>query len=138
VEGLSLARSIDGPDPERETVFAEAYTPDTLLALMENMDPAAIDTFRCRLMRRAVYRGRYKLITVGDEPDELFDVVDDPGETRNLLDTYPDEATQLESILTTFVEQARERRPGNWEASRQLSLDDEALVDRLRALGYLE
>ncbi len=138
VEGLSLTRSIDGPDPERETVFAEAYTPDTLLALMENMDPAAIDTFRCRAMRRAVYRGRYKLISVADEPDELFDVVDDPGETRNLLESNRGEAAQLESILSNFVEQAQQRRPGNWEASRQVSLDDEALVDRLRALGYLE
>ncbi len=138
VEGLSLTRSIDGPDPEREIVFAEAYTPDTLLALMENMDPAAIDTFRCRSMRRAVFRERYKLITVDDKPDELFDVVDDPGETRNLLESHLDEAAQLESILTNFVEQAQARRPSNWEASRQFSLDNEAVVDRLRALGYLE
>jgi arylsulfatase A-like enzyme len=138
VEGLSLARSVDGPDLERETVFAEAYVPDTLVALMESQDPAAIDTFRCRSMRRAVYQGRYKLIMVGDEPDELFDMVDDPNETRNLLAEQPDEAAQLHNILTTFVEQAQERRPANWEASRQLSLDDQALTDRLRALGYLE
>jgi uncharacterized sulfatase len=138
VEGLSLTRSVDGPDPEQETVFAEAYTPDTLLALMENMDPAAIDTFRCRAMRRAVYRGRYKLIMVDDKPDELFDVVADPGETHNLLDTHHGQAAQLESVLTGLVEKAQGRRPGNWEASRQLSLDNEALVDRLRALGYME
>jgi len=139
VEGLSLVRSIDGPDPERETVFAEAYTPDTLLALMESQDPSAIETFRCRSMRRAVYRGRYKLITVADEPDELFDVVDDPGETRNLLDQQPNEAAQLQNILANFVGQAQERRPANWKASRQLNLDDdEALTDRLRALGYIE
>jgi arylsulfatase A-like enzyme len=138
VEGLSLARSIDGADPECETVFAEAYTPDTLLALMENMDPAAIDTFRCRFMRRAVYRDRYKLITVGDKPDELFDVLDDPNETRNLLDNHHGEATQLESILNIFLEQAQERRPSNWEASHRLELDDQAVADRLRALGYIE
>ncbi len=138
VEGLSLARSVAGLDPEDETVFTEAYTPDTLLALMENMDPAAIDTFRCRLMRRAVYQGRYKLITVGDRPDELFNVIDDPGETRNLLDQRHRKASELEHILHIFVEQAEKRRPGNWEASRQLALDDEALVDRLRSLGYIE
>ncbi len=138
VEGLSLTRSVDGPDPERETVFAEAYTPDTLLTLMENQDPAAIDTFRCRSMRRSAYRGRYKLITVGDEPDELFDVVNDPAETRNLLDEHLDEAVQLKNILNTFVEQAQQRRPANWEASHQLNLDDEALTERLRALGYIE
>jgi uncharacterized sulfatase len=138
VEGLSLTRSIEGTDPERETVFAEAYTPDTLVSLMESMNPAAIDTFRCRSMRRAVFRGRYKLITVDDEPDELFDVVSDPGETRNLIDGHSGEAAQLQDILNTFVEQATERRPGNWEASRQLDLDDESLARRLRALGYIE
>lgn len=139
VEGLSLTRSLDGPDPERETVFAEAYTPDTLLTLMENIDPAAIDTFRCRSMRRAVYRGRYKLLAVGDEPDELFDLIDDPGETRNLLDEHPHEVAQLRNILTNFVQQAQGRRPDNQEASHHLSLeDDEALTNRLRALGYME
>jgi arylsulfatase A-like enzyme len=139
VEELSLARSIDGPDPERETVFAEAYTPDTLLALMESQDPAAIDTFRCRSMRRAVYRGRHKMIAVGQDPDELFDVIDDPDETHNLLDEHPGEVAQLQNILNTFVEQAEERRPDNWEQARQVSLeDDEALARRLRALGYIE
>jgi len=138
VERLSLARSVNGVDLGSEPVFAEAYTPSTLLVLMENMNRAAIDTFRCRSMRRAVYRERYKLITVDDEPDELFDVVDDPGETRNVLDSYPGEAGQLRSMLNTFVQQAEERRPKNWEVSRQLRLDDEALTDRLRALGYME
>jgi len=138
VEGLSLTRSIDGPDPEDGVVFAEAYTPDTLLSLMESMNRDAIDTFRCRMMRRAIYRGKRKLITVGDKPDELFDVVDDPGEIRNLLGENPDEVAELETVLTTFVQQSEERRPGNWEYSRQLNIDDEALADRLRALGYIE
>ena len=65
---MSLARALNGTDPEDGVVFTEAYTPDTLIALMENEDPAAIDRFRCRSMRRAVYQGDYKLITVGDKP----------------------------------------------------------------------
>lgn len=138
VKELSLTRTVDGPDPEQGMVFAEAYTPDTLLALMESMNPDAINTFRCRSMRRAVYLGRRKLITVGEKPDELFDVFDDPGETRNLLNENLKEVTQLESALSAFVQQAQERRPGNWEASHQLSLDNKAVADRLRALGYLE
>ena len=138
VKGLTLTRSLDGADQEGETVFAEAYTPSTLLALMENMDRAAINTFRCRSMRRAVYQGPYKLISVDDTPDELFDVVDDPGETHNLLDDRVGQVAQLQSVLAAFVQQAHERRPKNWEAARQLSLDDAALADRLRALGYIE
>jgi uncharacterized sulfatase len=139
VQHLSLTRTLAGPDPEDEAVFAEAYVPDTLVALMENMDPSAIDAFRCRLMRRAVFRGRYKLITVGDRPDELFDVVDDPDETRNLRTERPQQVSELHKVLTSFVAQAEARRPGNWDAGRQAkNLDDEALAERLRALGYME
>lgn len=147
VERLSLTQSLDGHssvDVERENgavegvIFAEAYAPDTLLALMENQNRDAIETFRCRSMRRAAYRGRYKLITVDDEPDELFDVVDDPSETRNLLAEQPGPATQLQNALTAFVQESEARRPANWEKARKLSLDDEEITERLRALGYIE
>jgi arylsulfatase A-like enzyme len=106
--------------------------------LMKNRDDDAIEVFRCRFMRRAAYRDRYKLITVGDEPDELFDVLADPGETKNLIDEHPDQVADLANALTRFAQRAEERRPANWEAARQLSLEDDALADRLRALGYLE
>lgn len=137
VEGLSLTQAINGSGAGG-FVFAEAYTPDTLLTLMENESPAAIDTFRCRSMRRAAYEGRYKLITVGDEPDELFDVIDDPGETRNLASEYPDRVGRLEDALSGFVNDAEARRPANWASARRLSLDNEEVSERLRALGYIE
>jgi uncharacterized sulfatase len=135
---LSLTRSLDKGTYQEEAVFAEAYTPDTLLALMENESPAAIETFRCRSMRRAAYEGRHKLITVGDVPDELFDVIDDPGETQNLLVEHPGKVARLRNALTTFAEDAEARRPANWEARRKISLDDAEISKRLRALGYIE
>ncbi len=138
VEALTLTHTLNGSAPQEATVFAEAYTPDTLLALMENESPAAIDVFRCRSMRRAACEGRHKLITVGDEPDELFDVIDDPGETNNLLAEHPGRVSQLHSALNSFVRDAEARRPANWESARQVSLDDEEVSERLRALGYIE
>ncbi len=140
VEGLSLARTVEGKHPDGEYVFAEAYTPDTLLTQMEqHADTQAIERFRCRSMRRAAYRDNFKLITVADEPDELFDVVADPGETVNLIDQFPEKASELNGALTNFIAQAEKRRPENWEASERLDLgDDEELTERLRALGYLD
>lgn len=147
VEHLSLTQCLNGSSPVdveqangavEDVVFAEAYAPDTLLALMENQNPDAIETFRCRSMRRAAYRDRYKLITVDDEPDELFDVLDDPSETRNLLAEQPDQAAQLQNVLSAFVQESEARRPANWEKARQVSLDDEEIAERLRALGYIE
>jgi uncharacterized sulfatase len=138
VETLTLRRALNGSAPEEKTVYAEAYTPDTLLALMENENSAAIDTYRCRSMRRAAYHGQHKLITVGDEPDELFNVIDDPGETKNLLHEHLARASELQNALTGFVREAESRRPANWESARRVSLDDEQISERLRALGYLE
>jgi uncharacterized sulfatase len=138
VEGLSLTQALDRRLGQEEIVFAEAYTPDTLLALMTSEDPTAIDAFRCRSMRRAVYEGRHKLITVGAEPDELFDVIDDPGETRNLLAEYPEKVARLSTALTAFAKDAAARRPADWRAARRLTLEDEEISERLRALGYIE
>ena len=138
VEDLTLTQTLNGSASPEETIVAEAYTPDTLLALMENEDPTAIDTFRCRSMRRAAYKGRHKLITVGNEPDELFDVIDDPGETSNLLTEHPDRVSELQNALISFIEDAKSRRPANWESTRRLSLEDEEISERLRALGYIE
>jgi len=138
VDELTLTRELNGSAPTESLVFAEAYTPATLLALMENENPSAIDTFRCRSMRRAAYSGRHKLITVAGEPDELFDVVADPGETKNLLHQLPDRAAELHQALGDFVKRAESGRSDNWESARKVDLDDGEIADRLRALGYIE
>jgi uncharacterized sulfatase len=138
VAGLSLGSVIDGDDPEADAVFTEAYTPHTLIALMENNDPEALETFRCRQMRRAAYRGQYKLITVGDEPDELFDVIADPGERDNLIDDQPGLVAELQEALETFQQAAEMRRPTQWQESRLRVEEDEVLLERLRGLGYID
>jgi len=138
VDGLTLSRCLDASSPQEEMVFAEAYTPDTLLALMESEDPSAIETFRCRSMRRAVYEGRHKLITVDGDPDELFDVIADPAERHSILAEHPHKVARLRGALEAFADDAAARRPAQWEAARNASLDDAAISQRLRSLGYLE
>ncbi len=139
VSALSLARAVNGsPDPELGTVFTEAYPPDTLLALMETNDPDAIDLFRCRLMRRAAYKNHHKLITVDDEPDELFDIFQDPGELHNLIEEQSSVEGQLNDLLADFIAGTQARRPATWHAER-LSLEENVdLAERLRGLGYIE
>ncbi|MFP4343243.1 MAG: sulfatase [Anaerolineales bacterium] len=136
VAGLSLAAALGADDPEGGLVFTEAFTPHTLLALMENEDPEAIDTYRCRFMRRAAYREAYKLIEVGDRPDELFDVTRDPGELDNLLERQPEVVHNLHGELERFVTEAEARRPAAVMGQVDLGVDD--IAERLRGLGYLE
>jgi arylsulfatase A-like enzyme len=137
IGGLSLASALNGSDLEKGIVFTEAYTPDTLITLMQNDDPEAIDRFRCRSMRRAAYRGPHKLITVGDEPDELFDVRRDPAELDNVIDREASTAKELHELLRHFVSEAKARRPEAWRSARLQIGDDEELAERLRGLGYL-
>lgn len=140
VASLSLRSALRGDedDIEGKGVLAEAYPPDTLIHLMEAQDPTAIDDFCYRAIRRAVYQGHHKLISVDDQPDELFDTAADPGETRNLLPEQPERAASLRALMGEMVEEAELRRPSTW-AHKQLRLqEDRALQDRLRGLGYIE
>jgi len=135
---MSLAQTLNGGDPEHGVVYTEAYTPKTLLALMEGESEEVIEAFRCHMMRRAIYDGTHKLISVGDEPDELFDLASDPAELKNLIGQEPDLATRLSRQLVVFQDDAKARRPANWE-QRRVELEDEAeIADRLRGLGYIE
>jgi uncharacterized sulfatase len=132
----SLARVLDGSDPDAGVVFAEAYTPKTLIALMEHNNREAIETYRCGRMRRAAYRADYKLITVGGEPDELFNVIDDPGELNNLIAKRPEVAFRLDGLLKEFVAKAKARRVANRTATPLSLEEDSEITKRLRRLGY--
>jgi arylsulfatase A-like enzyme len=138
VSALSLAEALNGSDPEAQAVFTEAYTPDTLIRLMQNEDPETIEFFRCNHMRRAIYRDDYKLINVGGVPDELFNVREDPGELHNLIDQEPKVVAELGARLETFFAEAEARRPADWEATRLRLEEDAELMERLRGLGYVE
>jgi len=137
VDRCSLARVLDGSDREAGIAFADAYPPKTLIALMEHTDREAIETYRCRLLRRAVYRGGYKLITVGGEPDELFDVRNDPGELKNLIAERPELALELNKLLKELVAKAETRRVANRETARLRLEENLVIAERLRRLGYI-
>jgi len=137
-EGLSLYNAVAETIPEPDHVFTEAYVPDTLITLMEAIDSGVDDGLRWRESRRAVYWDRYKLITVGGYPDELFDVIEDPDELVNLLEQSPDIVADLQKSLDGFMQAAESRRPENLEQQRLNLADDEELVERLRGLGYMD
>jgi len=138
VKSLSLRNVRADSVPEPDHVFAEAYVPDTLITLMEAIDAGADESMRWRESRRAVYWKNYKLITVGDSPDELFDVAEDPGELVNLLDQHPHTVSRLNDSLCEFARTAESRRPARFRRTRVDLEDDEELVERLRGLGYME
>jgi cytochrome c-type biogenesis protein CcmH/NrfG len=77
----------------------------------------------------AVRDARWKLIRA-PEP-ELYDLRDDPGETRNLFGAHSEETARLERELDAFLADEPPREEG---ASRQPTPEE---LERLRSLGYV-
>lgn len=57
----------------------------------------------------AIVDGRWKLLTRDGQPLELFDVVADPGETKNLLSAQPRLAQRLAGQICDFLAASRDR-----------------------------
>ncbi len=84
--------------------------------------------------QRAILDGRFKLILSDDGRRELYDLVTDPAERRDLIDTRPEVAQRL---FDAFAEW-EQHTPAYDTASRRTSpaLDSQTL-DALRSLGYI-
>jgi arylsulfatase A-like enzyme len=65
------------------------------------------------MFRGAIRKGNWKLIKVAILPGktELYDVVNDPGETRNVADQNPDVVRDLEARLLAY---ARQQKMSEW------------------------
>ncbi len=143
VHDLSLARAVEGRgrEPADEVVVSEAYPPLNFLNVMAMNNPEAIERFRVRKLRRAIYSDGHKLMTVDDRPDEFFDVQHDYEELTNLLNNpsgYENEVLRLEHALEEFAVMATAHRDGT-AAGREIDYShNPELLDRLRGLGYLE
>ena len=143
VADFSLTRAVGGLDaePRSEKVVTEAYPPMNFLNVMEVNHPAAVERFRVREIRRAIYSEKGKMITVGDQPDEFFDVHGDPFEKTNLLERpygYENEVLRLERELEEFITIQEARRDGTASAGRLDYSNNPELLERLRGLGYIE
>jgi arylsulfatase A-like enzyme len=81
----------------------------------------------------AVIQGGWKAIIGTRGAPELYDLTNDPGETRNLAETHTE---KLQELLDRLREKLASRKQAPRAGSEQpLSSDDES---RLRALGYIE
>lgn len=86
------------------------------------------------LTRRAVVFAGYKYIRSSDGNDELFDLINDPRESRNLLASSPPQLGQGRSLMDYFLETFPEAKV---EVDPDQPLDPEH-ERKLRALGYIQ
>jgi arylsulfatase A-like enzyme len=82
----------------------------------------------------AIRRGRWKLIhDRRRDLWELYDLVDDPGELRDVSAELPEEAEALRAELTRWAVTVRSDRPPPPQPR-----SDDTIVENLRALGYVD
>jgi arylsulfatase A-like enzyme len=139
IRPLSLRQSLNGHAQAHDWVWTEAYPPLTLVRLIESRNPEAVESHRCLAVRRAIYDGTQKLVTVDETAAELYDVEVDPSEALNRIDADPETAQRLDQQLQHMLASARSRQAAGLSAPGQFKLDDSRRVsERLRRLGYIE
>ena len=135
VNGLTLHRATNcKPDTENGLVFAEAIPPQTFLSVLRHRNPTAIERLQLTQPRRGVYHDAYKLATVDQTVEGLFNVADDPAEVTNIARNHTDLTGQLQAEIDAFIHTAESQRV---DGASFAGMDD-AMKDNLRALGYLE
>ncbi len=93
----------------------------------ESLEPGWPDALRRELA--AVMIGSQKLIRSTNEPDNVYDLTADPGETRPLAAPDPEQLHRSEEI---FIERNKSLVEG-----LSANPDDKNLLDKLRSLGYV-
>lgn len=88
---------------------------------------------RFRRERDVLYEGRYKLIRSSDDRHELFDLVNDPDEQRNLFDERPLEAVKLMQRLELLERHATTIQAA--QEGRKLTPEEQ---QELEKLGYVD
>jgi uncharacterized sulfatase len=135
IPALSLVNTLNGNgDIENGVAFSEAYPPLTFVHVLEHRNPSVIERMRLREVRRSIYDGDYKLIICGEKVEALYNIADDPAETQNLIANEPDRLAEMQSELTTFIQQFQTTST----PESAVAEDDERVLEHLRALGYIE
>ena len=132
IERLSLANAAG----ERNIAFSEAFPPMTFVHVLEHRSPVVIERLNLRQVRRSIYNDGYKLITVDKDVESVYNIEHDPFETHNLSSQVEirERAADLQRKVHLFVQQAENGRAG----TEQVSEVSPEVMDRLRALGYIE
>jgi arylsulfatase A-like enzyme len=139
---LTLERSVDGRDPEQNTAISEIYPPLNFVKAIEQRQPQLLEQFQCLAERRAIIRAgnvsTHKLIRLARNPDQLFDLNNDPQELNDVRKSNQSLVDDLDYQLTDIVNKLLIEGE-NQPAKPDINLEnDSQLLQRLRGLGYVD
>ena len=140
VRNLTLIYSAQGRDPEQGTAYSEVYAPLTFVKAIEKRQPELLARHRCLSTRRAVVKfdaeNTFKLIDIDGQAGELFNLTSDTLELENIYPSAPQNAERLDRDLKRITAAVDAQKAG-YVVGDAVEMDD-ALVQRLRGLGYLD
>ena len=123
----------DADTEEREYVFAEYLAPQpSMNALEKRVGELSEDVSKYDRSLRTIRGRKWKLIRGSDGTKELYDVEDDPGETKDLSNKRPEEVAELESELDDWLDSFEHA-----DVDGDVDMSEET-AKRLEDLGYLQ
>ena len=133
-EALSLAQHSNA-DPDQGLVFAEGITALNALRLLQRRRPALVAEKALDQPRIAIWKDQHKLIQIGEDQLELYNILDGQNEQINLAGTQPGCVTSLQSLLRSYVDHTEPSTPELIDDDYD---NDPEIYLRLRDLGYVE
>lgn len=138
----------EGAETVRARAMAEYYYPRQVMNVLgATAIEQRMEEFLPYMRRlRALQDGGMKLIWGSDGRHELYDIAKDPYEQRNLLLDHPDDVRLHEMVdaLLEIVDESQgtpalgEPPPPFWKIEGMEGFaEDEAVLEKLRALGYV-
>lgn len=116
VQGTSLVSAFHGKEAPTDYSYAETLYPKI------NMGWAEL---------RGMRTNRWKYIRA--PKPELYDLVQDPAETTNVIGSYPEEASRLEARLKTVIERSGSQGVEHVDTTAV----DKHTMEQLKSLGYV-
>jgi arylsulfatase A-like enzyme len=131
---IAAATGVRLPGPRPGANLAAGDPRAERLIVMESFpSPAFIENPKMDRTERGIVRGRWKLIVSTNGRRELYDMDDDPAESHESSALHADVAAELEAALKTWASSAERSRP-----AKNLANPDASVLERLRALGYVQ
>jgi arylsulfatase A-like enzyme len=133
-DGDSQARSLLAPDPDR-TRLAEDPAHSEIGMARVAMDHPDFDPSPWRRSQRALYAGRWKYLQSSNGRHALYDLEDDPAESRNRLAADPGAHRRMRSTLAHVDSGLAHCDPDAREETPPLSPEQ---CQMLKGLGYVD
>ncbi|NIR47208.1 sulfatase-like hydrolase/transferase [candidate division KSB1 bacterium] len=97
--------------------------------ISENTAPKSLNSMRSRTIRT----DKYKFIWNSNGMHELYDLRQDPNETKNIIRSKPKVAARLQQKLNEWVNEHED-----FKVEKCQAVYDSALSERLKVLGYID